>query len=192
MRRPSSPPALLLVLLLPVACAGVRVSQDYDPSAQARFAKYQSFDWFPGGHEVHGEGQIDDPFLDQRVRGAVAGYLVGRGYQKVEDRTPDFYVNHHLSVRQRLSSSGINTYYGVGSVGSWGGVGIGVGSSPVRTYDEGTLVIDIIDATSRKLVWRGTGTKALHGNPTPAESTREIQEAVDRILEQFPPGGAPR
>jgi hypothetical protein len=187
--RPSAvPTALLLALLLLAACGGVTVSQDYDPAALSRFPKYRTFDWFPGGHEVHGEGEIDDPFLDQRVRAAVAANLTSRGYQKVENRTPDFYVNHHLSVRQRMSSSGINTYYGVGSYGSWGGVSVGMGTSPVRTYDEGTLVIDVIDATSRQLVWRGTGTKALHGSATPADSSRDIHEAVNEILKQFPPG----
>jgi hypothetical protein len=182
------PGAGLAALLLLAACGGVSVSQDYDPAALSRFPKYRSFDWFPGGHEVQGEGQIDDPFLDRRVRAAVSANLTNRGFRKVENRTPDFYVNYHLSVRQRLSSSGINTYYGVGSYGSWGGVSVGMGSSPVRSYDEGTLVIDVIDATSRQLVWRGTGTKALRGSPTPEESSREIFEAVSEILKQFPPG----
>ena len=178
----------VLAATLLAACAGVTVSQDYDPAALGRFPKYRSFDWFPGGHETVGEGQIDNPFIDERVRGAVSADLVAKGFQKVESQTPDFYVNHHLSVRTRLTSTGVNTHYGVGSVGSWGGVGIGMGNSPVRQYEEGTLVIDVIDGQTRQLVWRGTGSKALsRGSSTPEESSRDIHEAVTKILQQFPP-----
>lgn len=186
--RIAAPSGWVLAAALLVACGGVSVSQDYDPAALGRFPKYRSFDWFPGGHETGGEGQIDNPFIDKRVRGAVSADLVAKGFQKVESQTPDFYVNHHLSVRTRLSSTGVNTHYGVGSYGSWGGVGIGMRTSPVRQYEEGTLVIDVIDGQSRQLVWRGTGTKALSGgSSTPEESGRAIHEAVTEILKQFPP-----
>lgn len=180
-------PVLLAPLLL-AACGGITVSHDYDPAALAQFPEYRTFDWFPGGHETAGEGQVDDPFIDKRVRGALAANLAAKGFEKVQGVTPDFYVNHHLSVRTRLTSSGISTHYGVGSFGSWGGVGIGVGTSPVREYDEGTLVIDVVDARSRQLVWRGTGSKAVSRNPTPEDSSRAIQEAVMEIMKPFPPG----
>jgi hypothetical protein len=57
----------------------------------------------------------------------------------------------------------------------------------IRQYEEGTLVIDFVDAASRKLVWRGTGSGALESEPTPEETTRGIDRAVAKILEQFPP-----
>jgi hypothetical protein len=187
-------PRLLALLAAPVllSCAGVSVSQDYDPELLPRFASYRSFDWFPGGRELTGNPQLDSPFLDQRVRAALVSQLAAKGFQKVEDRTPDFYVNYHLSVQTRLSSSGVNTYYGVGSYGSHGGFGIGLGTSPIRQYEEGTLVIDLVDVASRQLVWRGTGTRAVSRNPTPEETTRSIQEVVAEILKQFPPGAASR
>jgi len=168
-----------------LACAGVSVHQDYDQTAD--FSTYRTFDWFPGGRELTGDPAVDSPFIDQRVRVAVARELALRGYQKVEDRTPDFYVNYHVSVQQKLTTSGINTHYGIGSYGSWGGVGLGVGSSPVRSYEEGTLVIDFIDGTARKLVWRGSGSQAVGRHPTPEETTARVDRAVTQILAQFPP-----
>lgn len=188
--RPPQParllPALLVALL---ACSGVSVNQDYDPSAD--FLRYRTFDWFPGDRQLTGDAEIDNPFLDQRIRNAVSRELGTRGYQKVGDRTPDFFVNYHVSVQQKLTTSGMNVGYGVGSYGSWGGVGVGMSTSPVRQYEQGTLVIDFIDGASRKLVWRGTGTKALSRNPTPDETTATIDSATHEILQQFPPGQEP-
>ena len=61
-------------------------------------------------------------------------------------------------------------------------------SNPVRQYEEGTLVIDFIDGGTRKLVWRGSGSKALSRNPTPEDTTRTVDQATHEILKQFPPG----
>jgi hypothetical protein len=166
-------------------CTGVSVSQDYDPSET--FTDLHTFDWFPGGRELTGDVRVDSPFIDQRVRLALIRTLVLKGYEKVADRTPDFYVNYHVSLERRLESSGINTYYGTGTYGSWGGVGIGIGSTPIREYDQGTLVIDFVDGHTRKLVWRGTGSRRVASNPAPEETTRAIDESVDEILKQFPP-----
>ena len=171
---------LTLLLACVAACAGVSVHQDYDPSVD--FSRYRSFDWFPGSRELSGDGQ-----LEQRIRTALGRELVTKGYVRAGGAKPDFYVNYHVSVQQRLTTSGVNVGYGVGSYGSWGGVGVGMRTNPVRQYDEGTLIVDFIDGASRKLVWRGTGSKALPRNPTPEQTTATIDTATREILKQFPP-----
>jgi hypothetical protein len=167
------------------ACTSVKVSQDYDRSES--FTNLHTFDFFPGGRELTGNVRVDSPFIDQRVRLALIRTLTLKGYDKVSERTPDFYVNYHVSLERRIESSGIDAYYGTGTWGSWGGVGIGVGASPVREYDEGTLIIDFVDGHSRKLVWRGTGTRRVASDPAPEQTTKAIDESVDEILKQFPP-----
>jgi hypothetical protein len=175
-----------LLVLLASACSTVSVNQDYAPDVD--FRAYRSFDWFPGHREVAGEGGVSDPFLEERIRNAVTRELAAKGLRKVSGGSPDFWVNYHVSVQQKLTSSGVNVGYGVGSYGSWGGVGIGMGTNPVRQYEEGTLMIDFIDGRSRKLVWRGTGSKALSRNPTPEDTTRTVDLTTHEILKQFPPG----
>lgn len=181
--------ALLGALLLTAGlggCASIKTSYDYAPDAD--FSAYQTYDFFPGGRELSGNPHLDTPFVDARIRDALLRNLASRGFRKVEDRTPDFYVNYQLSVQQKISSSSANVHYGVGTFGSWGGVGIGTSTPVVRQYEEGTLVIDVVDAASRQLVWRGTGRGALGRDPTPEETTRGVDETVAKILEKFPPG----
>jgi hypothetical protein len=190
-RRRSGQRGLLLLAALLLAaglgaCASIDTSYDYDQSAD--FSGYRSWDFFPGGRELSGHPRLDTPFVDARIRDSLLRHMAARGFQKVEDRTPDFYVNYQLSVQQKISSSSANVHYGMGTYGSWGGVGIGTSSPMIRQYEEGTLVIDFVDAASRKLVWRGTGSGALASEPTPEETTRGIDRAVSKVLEQFPPG----
>jgi hypothetical protein len=59
----------------------------------------------------------------------------------------------------------------------------------ITEYEQGTLVLDIVERRSKKLVWRGTARATLLENPTPERSTARINEAVRKILAGFPPAG---
>ena len=78
--------------------------------------------------------------------------------------------------------------FGYGTYGRRGGIGIGTGTS-VRQYDQGTLVIDFIDAATEQLVWRGTGSDRLYNQLTPEETTSKVNNLVKKIMEQYPPLG---
>ncbi|MBK9099251.1 MAG: DUF4136 domain-containing protein [bacterium] len=86
------------------------------------------------------------------------------------------------------TKTNIQSYgYGYG-YGYWGRPGMyGTGGVDVTQYDEGTLVIDIIDMAEQKLVWRGIGSGAMEQSPTVEERTENINNAVNKILAQFPP-----
>jgi len=174
--------ALVALLLALVACASARVSQDYDSATD--FAVYRSYDWFPGERPASGNVHLDSPLVDQRVRNAVDRTLAARGYAKLEDEPADFQVNFYFSVETKLTSSGMD--YRVGTYGRHGGVSVG-GGDRLREVDEATLVIDILDARSGDLVWRGTRSRRLKIGDTPEETTRIIDETVEAILSQFPP-----
>jgi hypothetical protein len=57
----------------------------------------------------------------------------------------------------------------------------------VDTYDVGTLLIDFISPQSNNVIWRGSGQSRIQELKTPEERQERIQDAVDRILKQFPP-----
>ena len=54
----------------------------------------------------------------------------------------------------------------------------------VRQYDEGTLVIDVVDANTKSLVWRGvaSGEVARGGS-----SGQRLEQAVQKMFARFPP-----
>lgn len=163
-----------------LACASVRVSVDYDPSED--FSTYRTFTWFPRPKPATGDYRVDNSLIDQRVRAAVERTLAAKGYQKVEDRAPDFYANYHLQIDQKIDVRTVNRGY----VDSWGYY-VGWPETRVTQYDEGTLVIDIADARDKQLAWRGAGVGRVRSRPKPEETTRDINEAVAQILAKFPP-----
>jgi len=57
----------------------------------------------------------------------------------------------------------------------------------VYQYEEGSLVLDVIDPAQSELVWRGTASKAIDRSWTPEERETEVREAVRALLAEFPP-----
>jgi len=57
-------------------------------------------------------------------------------------------------------------------------------------FDEGTIMIDLVDARTRKLVWRGWTKERIDGVIDNQDRLEErIDKAVFRIIEQFPTKG---
>ena len=76
------------------------------------------------------------------------------------------------------------SFFGYGGYGyPYGGYGYG-SHGVVTTYTEGTLVIDIIDAGTNELVWRGSAVSPMSDETYDA---KDINKAVEKILEEFPP-----
>ena len=74
-----------------------------------------------------------------------------------------------------------------GTHGSSVAIGYSSPNSGVRTYKEGTLVIDIIDSSSYKIVWRGVAEGRLPKTTSINERTQIVRDAVGMVFEEFPP-----
>jgi ribosome recycling factor len=66
-------------------------------------------------------------------------------------------------------------------------MGFGVASSTTRpiTVTQGTLVIDVWDASRNAMIWRSVARGALSSNPQ--RNAQSINQAVERAFREFPP-----
>ncbi|BBO82081.1 hypothetical protein DSCO28_26470 [Desulfosarcina ovata subsp. sediminis] len=179
--------AIAVAVLTTLGCAGVQVSQDYDPATD--FAPLSTFAWATPTQEKTGDPRIDNPLQDSRIRLAVERTLSGKGYRLVTLSKPTFRVRYQYVLRQRIDTAGgSGVSFGVGSFGRRGGIAIGTGTgNAVDTYDEASLVIDIIADGSDRMLWRGTGIHRYKAYDDPATATADIDRLVETILAQFPP-----
>ncbi len=119
--------------------------------------------------------------------------LAAKGYVKSEGGSADFMVSWLGGIKSKLQVDTIDHFYspyGYGALGRDPFMRPGMGSmrtSTVREYEVGTLIIDVLDHQQQKLIWRGTGTDRLGGSDDPKVITENINNAVDAILESFPP-----
>ena len=174
-----------------LACAQVRVRTDYDDAVD--FTRLQTFAWLdpPLREEAREEGaQGADPFthntlIDKRVRDEVEAWLREHGYRAAaRGESPDFQLRYELVSRDVTRDSPVFVSGGFGHFGYGYGSGIGYGYSHSTTYQEGTLILDVIDPDSERIAWRGWGTTQARD---PHMEPERIHKTVAAILERFPP-----
>jgi hypothetical protein len=174
--------SILAAAFLLSACSP-RIYVDQDPDA--KLGGYHRFAWAPPPPAPVHDPILDSQILDDRVHKAVSADLKGRGYEEVApDANPDFLVTYHTSSKQTVQSTGSNFSFGFGFVDAFPHSFGAVGFSPdVQTRDEGTLMLDVLDAQSKRLVWRGWTTQLLNQDNYSASS---IAGAVRDIFDKFP------
>ena len=165
---------------LPLSAAAQQVRANW--SKDAPFAQYKTYEWVPSEATNH-------PFYRQYV-GEYVNYALTKkkGLQQVTAaQNPDLYVTYHFTTRDVMDW---NTYgYGFGGGWGWGWGGWG-GASYYQTSPSprviGFLSIDLIDAHTRKIVWRG---EAMQEDVTKSGNAEEklIAHSVYKMIDRYPP-----
>jgi Domain of unknown function (DUF4136) len=165
--------------LLVGACSGISTSTDYDPSAN--FSQYATYSW------LQNEKTGVDAITNTRIMSSVDKGLAARGLKKVDGKA-DLTVGYQVTTAQKKSYNTVNAGWGGGY--GWGGWGMGMGTSTTyeNTWEEGSLILGLFDAGTKNLVWTGTATAALDASRSPEERQQLVDDAVTKMLKDFPPG----
>lgn len=158
--------------------AGADVKTDFNPNQD--FSGYHSFAW--KSVKSAPDGRVDNSLISDRIHSAVNAQLDKHGFVGVsETENPDLLVVYHINAKERHSPRYATAPFGYGR---WGG-GWGGTISDYR-YLEGDFMIDLIDARTRKLVWRAYATDT--GNSLASiESGKQIDKLASKAFEHFPP-----
>lgn len=180
MRHPGRFAALGGIAVLAAACSTLETSADYDRATN--FSTYKTYAW----KETE---PIPNQLLEQRIKSAVETTLNGKGLRKAPDGTdPDLWVVPHTRLNKQTQINTYNTGWGYGW--GWGyGAGMGTTTSTVSEIPVGSLIVDLVDAGKKQLVWRGTASKTLDPDSSPEKKDQNIREAVDKMFAGYPPSG---
>lgn len=151
------------------ACAPIRVSSHVD--ARTDFSRFKTFDWGPADALPAGDPRLDaNGFFKDHMQGAVERQMALKGYEHAgEHDMPDVRIHFHAVIKQRLNVSAVDA-----SRGYCLGIDCGTG---VTDFEEGTLVVDVMDAQTNRLVWRGWA-------QSPLDDTLENQDKLAKRIEQ--------
>ena len=164
----------LFVIALAAAVFADRVSVDYDHSEN--FKQLKTYSW--------SKVKTANSLWDDRVKEAVDKELSAQGWTQVPSGGDVSLVAvEKTSVQQQY-----DTFYdGFGGFRRFGG-GFGEETTTVDNYKVGTLVISMFNANSRQLIWRGTSSSDLSGNP--GKNTKKLDKDVQKMFKHFPPTAA--
>src|SRR5437868_3391217 len=159
----------LFVIAWTIGAFADQVAVDYDHGAN--FQQVKTYSW----SKVHTYNSI----WDQRVKDAVDRELARKGWTEVpSDGDVQLVAVEKTSVHQRY-----DTFYN--GFGGWRWGGMGDTTTEIDNYKVGTLIVTMFNGNSRQLIWRGTSSSDLSGNPE--KNTKKLNKDVVKMFKKFPP-----
>jgi hypothetical protein len=159
--------AMLLCIASTVAVAQ-QVSVNYNHDAS--FSQYHTYAW--GSNNAN---QIQNSILAQVAQQDINTAMQGKGLQMVqESQNPDLVLIASGGMKQQTSYS------------AWGmrGIGGGMGGISPEQNVEATMIVDLYDAKTKSLIWRGIGQDTLNNNGN--KNQEMVEKAVQKMFKQWP------
>lgn len=166
-------PMIVMAIAISTISFAQDIKTDYDRNAN--FSQYKTFSF----EKI----QTKDSLWADRIASAVGGALAGKGLTQVSSGGDICIVAIEMTKEQQT----LNTFYdnfGGGWGWRWGG-GFGESTTTTDTYRVGTLVVDLFDAKSKKLLWRGSESDALSDKSS--KNIKNLDKGVEKLFREFPP-----
>ena len=157
-----------LVCITSAVAFGQQVSVNYNHGAS--FAQYHTYAW-----ASNNANQIQNSILAQVAQQDINSAMQGKGLSMVqESQNPDLILTANGGMKQQTSYT------------AWGmrGIGGGMGSITPQQNVEGTMIVDLYDAKSQSLIWRGIAQDTLSNNGN--KNQQLVQKAVQKMFKQWP------
>ena len=158
----------MLVCITSAVAVGQQVSVNYNHGQS--FAQYHTYAW--GSNNAN---QIQNSILAQVAQQDIDAAMRAKGLQKVkESEKPDLILTANGGMKQETSYT----------AWSMRGIGGGMGGISPQQNVEGTLIVDLYDAKTQSLVWRGIAQDTLSNNGN--KNQQMVGKAVQKMFNQWP------
>jgi len=171
----------LLCLLISLACSAAqaqKIKVEYDKSID--FSKFKTF-------ALDMKENSAKPMLRLAILAAVQDDLTKRGLKQVNDN-PDLYVQVYGAIDSDVSASYNDPIYGSGippinyGITMWYDI---PGTVTTVVVHKGQMVVDLIDAARKKLIWRGIAEQKL-SDDNRQKLLDQVNTAVEKMFKQYP------
>ena len=179
-----------VALAAAVVQAGMKVKVEYDKAYD--FSKARTFGWHPDGA---GEVKIlertgDDPEAirarwEPTIQDAVEQELAKRGIAPSTSGKPDLLIHYYFLAGPNSESQYRGQF--IGAIPPWGVPDFEMTTSSLKIFEEGTLILDLIDGPKRQINWRGIASAEVNRQNNAAKRAERLREAVRELLKKFPP-----
>jgi len=154
---------------------------DYDHSLDLN--KYKTFQMSDTSKGALAQA---NPLLNQRIHDMIVQHLTGMGMKEVTEN-PDQTITYDASTKQNHVLNTVGAPMGpvgIGFRGGWGRFGgMGMATTTVSTFTEGTLVVDSYTVPGKQIIWRGIAEASVSENPE--RTTKNVTRSLDSMFEKL-------
>ena len=151
------------------------VTYDFDRSAD--FSTFKTYTWVQGTN-------LSDELNHERVVNAIDAQLARKGFGKVDPNAgPDVLVAYRVAFERDLEFNGSST--------GWGPYGLGGnrrGTIRAQEVLVGTLTVEMVNAATNKVVWRGIASMDIDRKANPEKREKSINKAAEKVFKNYPGG----
>jgi hypothetical protein len=167
----------VVALLLATPASAQEIHIDYD--RWARFTTFKTIAWVPS----EDTSVLDtSPLMHERIKNAIMTQFTA-GRLTEDNENPDLYVTYHTNEREALRIDTHHWGYRYPSSWYWDPYWGSVGTTTVRSYTQGTFVIDVWNAKEETLVWRGVAIATVSQNPE--KNAKKIEKAIKKMHKRW-------
>lgn len=176
-----------IVLIILSGCSLLEVTHDVEPYHD--FSQYRDYAWLPSEHSIQGQFGIDNQTLNAFIHEIVDREMRQKSFDKRSATEAQFLVNYFAVASTKRD----NDYQALDFSQAYRHTNVTHSSSLdarkryTFAYEHGTIIIDIIDNQSQKIVWRGIVESPIGLYKTQEKQVRRLNKAVKKILKPFPP-----
>ncbi len=171
---------IICLAVFVISCSSsMKVQTDYDPTVN--IAAIKTYHWLEKPRETPDsarEALTENTLLDKRVKKAVNIQLIALGLQMEKDN-PDVLVTYYIGLQDKVDVQRTGGGFH-GRRGRFSG-----GMVYVDKYKEGTLIVDVLDAESQEIIWRGIAFVKLDDDLKPKKVEEKLSKAVKKMFEKM-------
>ena len=174
------------LVLICFGCAPIEIKVDYNK--EVNFDKYKSYDWIANEQLDIVDINFKKEVLDELVTNTANKALRKSGFSFVKE-SPDYLISYFLVVDTKTDVFVVENYYS--------NIPYAVPSTTSstrdyqrlreNTYEQGILIIDILDSQTKERIWRGYAQSRIGIHEEPEKQEKRVVKAVKKILNNFPP-----
>ena len=164
--------SLILIMLVFWGCVGPGEVREWEP--EERYV--EAYDWGEWDEKPPALAafQKEYPELDSLVKDTMHEVLVSKGY-KYDSKNPDCLVYYYFTIEELTTVRSRHTRYG------------SVGTMPeFRQYEEGRLIIDVVDIKRNDMIWYGDAGDVIEESLTDEKRKERVQFLIRKVLQEVP------
>lgn len=176
----------LLLVVFAAGCASLQTDSMQDLTTD--FANLETFAWLDQKGLPGDDVRIRDERVRQTVYDTIEQTLQAKGYRKADTEQADFVVSWFGAIEQKIKKEHIDHLYSPYGYGTLLRDPALNQESPraIAEYEEGTLIIDLLDPKDQRLLWRGTGVGRVVKDRPAETALKNLATSVSRILDPIP------
>jgi hypothetical protein len=171
----------LMLAATTASCATMTVSAHIERNID--FSEYVTYNWGARDNFPVGDPRLDNnQFFRDYLEGAIEKRMTAKGYELTKTGQPDLLLHYHASVNQKVDVYDADRSHGYYT---------GTTETSIVEFEQGTLIVDVVDAKTGRLMWRGWAQDSMTGiidNQPRLE--KQVEEGVTKMMALLPRGGA--